>query len=71
MAKEYLVSLLHNQGCEKCIASVLSLPDLFKGEFGYMKKWVKEIAKQKLSIYKFAAKYEKALNLTLNKSGPF
>jgi len=42
-------------------AVILSLPDLFTKGFGYMKEWVQNVKKQKLSIYEFILRYEKAI----------
>jgi len=44
-----------------CMATVLSLPDLFTKGFGYMKEWVRNVKKQKLNIYEFVIRYENAI----------
>jgi hypothetical protein len=50
-------------------AVILSLPDLFTKGFGYMKEWVQNVKKQKLSIYEFILRYEKAIRIQRSLSG--
>jgi len=54
-----------------CTTSVLSLPDLFTREFGYMKEWIQNIKQQRLSIYEFIIRYTKALQCPLTRAGLF